>query len=81
MGAHVARSAGKTCHHCSDAPVPGRSCCKVHLEMRREQEAARRAGLKASGKCVVCAARAAKGLTVCTRHREYYRARAALSKV
>lgn len=72
------------CKDCGAAATRGKSRCAVHREQAREAEAARRARLKRERACTVCAAPVVvvggRALTVCKRHREYYRVRAAAAE-
>lgn len=62
---------------CTADPGDGARMCENCRGEHNRRAAARRSELRAAGRCVVCSARAVKGLTTCAAHREYYRARAA----
>lgn len=65
------------CKDCPEPHEPGRSRCGTCAEKHRLAAAERTAKLKKNKRCVVCGKAAARGLTLCTQHREYYRIRAA----
>lgn len=67
------------CRECSADPEPDRQRCADCARTHAQREAERRKARLRAERCVVCGQRAArrKGetLTVCSGHREYYRAR------
>lgn len=68
----------KKCLRCSKAAVLGRSRCKKHLELAREQSRARRDKHTASGRCSECGKPTDKNESgqpyrLCGRHRELWR--------
>lgn len=70
---------------CSADPEPGRAKCKSCRAVLARDAATRRAERKRARACTVCGKAAAKGedgqlLATCAAHREYYRARAVVSR-
>jgi hypothetical protein len=66
--------------HCKacrvSAPEPGHTRCAPCAAARRDADAAERAARRASGRCLTCASKAAKGRRYCRTHLAYYAARA-----
>lgn len=75
-----------TVRHCKDcyAEITSGSRCEPHRIAHNERATARRNELRQAGKCIICRKRAVTvdgvRLGTCKVHREYFRARAALTQ-